>query len=83
MSRRSDRAAARRAARIRRAELRLFAAARRFSVALDGCAVEPVEHGGEVMRALAELDAAALRFADVSPARKRRRRRRVRARGQS
>ncbi len=77
MSRATDRTAARREARIRRAELRLFAAARRYSSALDRAAVDPLAPlapaQDEATEALAEFEGAGLRFAEVSPAPARRR----------
>lgn len=82
MSRAADRVAARREARVRRAELRLFAAARAYAEQIDrtastssltGDGGAPSESGA-VVDALAELEAAALRYAEIAPARRRHRR---------
>lgn len=74
MSRAMDRTAARREARIRRAELRLFAAARWYTAAVDRAAVDPLTPAqDEATEALAEFEGAGLRFAEVSPAPARRR----------
>jgi hypothetical protein len=83
MSRAADRAAARREARVRRAELRLFAASRAYAARLDRVSGAPLlETPGasdapevpSVVVLLAELEAAALHFAEVAPAPSRRRR---------
>lgn len=85
MSRASDRLAARREARVRRAELRLFAAARAYARRLDCFSSSPLteaisEASAEpelpsVIELLTEMEAAALNFANVVPAGSRRRQR--------
>jgi hypothetical protein len=80
MSRATDRAAARREARIRRAELRLFTAARRYRDALDRAAADP-QAAAQVAEteALTALEAAALHYGETAPPPRRRRRARSRA----
>jgi hypothetical protein len=85
MTRTTDRKAARREARTRRAELRLFAAAWRYTAAFDlrtrapvlaspGAAEQP--EVPSVVELFAELEAAVFHFAEVVPRPQRRRRRR-------
>lgn len=88
MTRVADRTAARREARKRRAELRLFAACRRYAAAFDSRTRAPVlaspdaaEHAESpsVVELLAELEAAVFNFAEMvppAPSRRHRRRRR-------
>lgn len=84
MSRAADRRAARREARSRRAELRLFTAARSYSEVLDRRAAGVTVEGETIdapelpgmIAALTELEAAALNFAEVVPRPARRRGRR-------
>jgi hypothetical protein len=86
MTRTADRTAARREGRRRRAELRLFRACWRYHAALDrdtrapllaspGAAERP--EVPSIVELLAELEAAALHFAEVVPAPRPRRRRRA------
>jgi len=85
VTRAADRAAARREARARRAELRLFAASRAYAARLDRAAAhatvdpapDPEPQLPSVVAALADLEAAALHFAEVVPASARGRRRRA------
>lgn len=80
MSRRADRVAARREARLRRAELRVLAACRSYGEALDLAAEDPgAEAQGAATEALTDLEAAALRYAEIAPRPARRRRRARRA----
>jgi hypothetical protein len=83
VSRAADRAAARREARVRRAELRLFRAARAYAVKFDRNSGAPLLRASltsdtpevpSVVALLTELEAAALHYADVAPALRRRRR---------
>ena len=79
MTRALDRAAARREARNRRAELALFAAARSHANAVDQSARLAMmdSEGPDATATLAALEAAAFRYAHVVPlARGRRRKRR-------
>jgi hypothetical protein len=80
VSRARDRIAARREARLRRAELRVLATARAFGAAVDSAAREPFDptQGDDVVTARATLEAAALRYSELAPARRGRRRRRRR-----
>lgn len=84
MSRVSDRTAARREARARRAELRLFAAARAYRAHIDRGASPLIDTSPDAsatpelptfIERLTELEAAALHFANVVPSLQRRRRR--------
>ncbi len=78
MSRAADRTAARREARVRRAELRLFATSRRYADALEDAAADPMAPAqASSSLALADLEAAALNYAEIAPAARRRRRRRA------
>ena len=85
MTRVADRTVARREARTRRAELRLFAASWRYASAFDPRTRAPVlaspdaaEHAEfpSVVELLAELEAAVFHFADVVPGPRRHGRRR-------
>lgn len=84
MSRVSDRTAARREARARRAELRLFAAARSYATHIDRVVSPLTDTSAEAsatpelpsfIERLTELEAAALNFANVVPSLPRRSRR--------
>jgi hypothetical protein len=88
VSRAADRAAARREARVRRAELRLFRAARAYAAKFDRNSGAPLLRAPvtsdtpevpSVVVLLAELEAAALHYADVAPALRRGLRRRQRS----
>jgi hypothetical protein len=83
MTRTADRRAARREARKRRAELRLFGAARTYAAGFDARACAPLlplpgelddKDGPSLDELLAELVAAALNYAWVVPLPRRRRR---------
>lgn len=79
MSRVADRAAARREARLRRAELRVLAASRHYADALDRAADDGgPEAQGAATEALTDLEAAALHYAGIAPRPRRRRRRSAR-----
>jgi hypothetical protein len=78
VSRLRDRIAARREARLRRAELRVLAVSRAFAAAVESTAAAPLDPtaGDDVVRARADLEAAALRYSELVPQSRRRRRRR-------
>jgi len=85
MTRIADRTAAKREARKRRAELRLFAAARRYAAAFDHQTGAPVLASPDaaerpevpgVVELFTELEAAVLYFAEMVPPPQRHRRRR-------
>ena len=78
MTRAQDRTAARREARVRRAELRLFAAARAFSGAVERAAEAEEGEDNDVIAARCALEAAAHRYSEIAPPPRRRRRRRGR-----
>lgn len=75
MTRLADRTAARREARLRRAELRVLAMSRAYADALDEVTTETLDAGDRATEALTALEAAALHYAAVAPRPTRRRRR--------
>ena len=70
MTRRADRTAARREARLRRAELSVLAASRAHRDAVDQVAADPLSQtpaADLAAETLAHLEAAALRYAEITP----------------